>query len=63
MKKVYIEPSIAMDSMDSEQMVCASQDIVSSGATGDITYGGVDEEGTLDPASRRFDDVWEDSND
>ena len=46
-----------MDNMETEQMICNSQDITSN--TG-ITYGGVDEDGILDPASRRNRDVWED---
>ena len=59
MKKTYTGPFIEMDSMDCEQMVCASNDITSSGLSTDITYGGVDEEGTLDPASRRQ-SIWGD---
>jgi len=58
MKKTYIEPFIEMDCMDSEQTLCASNDITSSGIEG-ISYGGVDEEGTLDPASRRH-SIWGD---
>lgn len=60
MKKTYIKPSIEMDCMDTEQMVCASNDITSNGLDTDITYGGVDEEGTLNPASRRQ-SIWEDN--
>lgn len=60
MKKTYVEPSIEMDGMDNELMICASNDVTSSGLDKDITYGGVDEEGTLDPASRRSNGVWGD---
>ena len=38
-------------------MICGSKDVTSDKGIG---YGGVDEEGTLDPASRRRRDVWED---
>jgi hypothetical protein len=58
MKKTYLQPSMKMATMGTEMMICGSQDIMSS--DGDITYGGVDEEGTIDPASRRHRDVWED---
>ena len=39
-------------------IVCASEGVTSSDK--DIDYGGVDEDGELDPASRRRRDVWED---
>ena len=41
-------------------VVCGSRGVSSSGAADDINYGGVDTEGTKDPASRRNHDVWED---
>ena len=60
MKKTYIEPSIEMEDMEMEAIICSSQSITSKVVDDDITYGGVDEEGTLDPASRRHHDIWED---
>jgi len=42
--------------MKAAVMVCGSKDITSDKG---IDYGGVDEEGEKDPASRRH-DVWED---
>ena len=57
MKQTYLQPSTEMDIMVTEGMVCGS---VSSSEDFGIGYGGVDEEGTLDPASRRRRDVWED---
>jgi len=50
-----------MDSIETGLMICASGSVISSGTTDEIeiTYGGVDEEGTLEPASRRH-DLWED---
>ena len=44
-----MQPSVEMETYGTEEIICAS--VLSS--TGDITYGGVDEEGNLDPASRR----------
>ena len=38
-------------------IICGSQDITSDQG---ITYGGVDDDGTKDPASRRHRDMWED---
>ena len=43
-------------------MICGSQDVTSGGDVDDINYGGVDEDGELDPASRRRRDVWEDES-
>lgn len=57
MKKTYIEPSVEMDGMEAEIFICASQGVTS---TVGIGYGGVDEDGDLDPASRRQNGLWED---
>lgn len=54
MKKTYLQPSAEMDYMETESMICSSPGVASD--TG-IGYGGVDEEGVKDPASRRY-DVW-----
>lgn len=53
MKKVYLKPDIENLGADLTVMLCSS---VSSDKG--IDYGGVDEEGELDPASRRY-DVWD----
>ena len=58
-KNTYIEPSVEVEGMENEDFICASDSITSSGVEG-ITYGGVDEEGTMDPASRRSNTVWDD---
>ena len=50
MKKTYLTPSAKMETMETVMMLCGSQDITSN--DGDITYGGVDENGGKDPASR-----------
>jgi hypothetical protein len=55
MKKTYLQPSMAMDIMMTESMICNS--VTSENGIG---YGGVDENGTIDPASRRHRDMWED---
>lgn len=57
MKKTYLQPSTKMECMEAENMICSSQDVTSPAG---ITYGGVDEDGTLDPASRSTHDLWED---
>ena len=54
MKKIYLQPSMEMSSLGTESIICASQDITSDYGIG---YGGVDEDGGKDPASRRS-DVW-----
>lgn len=60
MKKTYIEPSVMVAYIGTAMMICGSE-VKSSGATDDIDYGGVDEDGELDPASRRRRrNVWED---
>lgn len=58
MKKTYHQPSVEVEWAEPEAMVCASDAITSN--TGDITYGGVDEDGEKAPASRRQLNVWAD---
>ena len=58
MKKAYIEPAIMVAYIGTEMIICGSDSVKSSGSTEEITYGGADEEGTKDPASRRHHDVW-----
>lgn len=59
MKKTYLQPYIEMDFTETETMICASQDITSGGDVSGITYGGVDEDGTVDPASRNHRGLWD----
>lgn len=56
MKKTYIKPSVEVDGMEAETFICASQGVTS---TMGIGYGGVDEDGDKDPASRRYSGVWD----
>lgn len=60
MKKTYIEPLVMAAEIELVTFVCGSQDITSGSDVNDITYGGVDEQGTKDPASRRQRNLWED---
>jgi hypothetical protein len=58
MKKTYLQPSVVVAQMETMMVVCGSQDITSDNG---IDYGGVDEDGSKDPASRRLQrDIWED---
>ena len=43
--------------MGTWNFICASEGVTSNNG---IDYGGVDEDGELDPASRRRRDVWDD---
>ena len=58
MKKTYLQPSTMMEDMEAEAFICGSESITSNNG---ITYGGVDENGTKDPASRRH-EVWDDES-
>lgn len=60
MKKTYIEPSVMVANIRTSMMICVSDGVTSGGDAKGIDYGGVDEEGVKDPASRRQYDVWED---
>ena len=59
MKKTYMQPQIEVAIMRAMSIICGSDDIKSSKG---IDYGGVDENGTKDPDSRRV-DYWEDEED
>ena len=57
MKKTYIEPSVEIGGMTPESLICASQASLITSEIG-IFYGGMDEDGGKDPASRLMFDVW-----
>lgn len=57
MKKVYIQPAVDTLLATTEMMICGSQEVKSNK---DIDYGGIDEEGEKDPASRRYKKQWDD---
>jgi hypothetical protein len=52
MKTVYQKPTIEVLNAQMGYIICGSRDIYSDK---DIIYGGVDEEGTMDPSAREFD--------
>ena len=56
MKRNYQQPSTEMVKTEILSMICASENVTTK--DGNIGYGGVDDEGKKDPATRRF-DVWE----
>ena len=56
MKKTYMKPVIDIDGMETETFICASQGVTSNYGIG---YGGVDEDGGKDPASRREYSMWD----
>lgn len=56
MKKTYLQPSTEMVIIGTTTMICGSQGVTSDKG---IDYGGVDEDGTKDPSSRRQQDIWE----
>lgn len=57
MRKTYLQPSAEVVKTMTVMMICGSEGVTSDKG---IDYGGVDEEGDYDPASRRRRDVWED---
>jgi len=56
MKKVYIIPGITFVSYQVEAVMQEASGVVAPGQG--IDYGGVDEEGTQDPAAKSF-SVWD----
>lgn len=60
MKKTYQKPSVLTAETELNAMICQSGGVNSGKG---ITYGGVDEEGTQKPGSRRRKDIWEDEED
>lgn len=57
MKKIYLQPLAKVAQMTTENIICSSQGVQSNNGIG---YGGVDSNGTIDPASRRRRDLWND---
>ena len=59
MKKTYLKPSTEMVITGTASMICGSRSITSNNE--EIIYGGIDENGVLDPASRlRNPNIWGD---
>lgn len=61
MKKNYIAPSMEIAEIELQQMVAVSSQRVYTEFG--INYGGIDEDGELDPASRRNNNLWDDEED
>jgi hypothetical protein len=57
-KKVYLTPAVSLLDTDAEELLVGSKDIYNEERN--IGYGGVDEEGTKDPAARGLQDIWDD---
>lgn len=60
MKKIYIQPTCMIVKIGVTSLICGSKDITSAEG---IDYGGVDEEGLVEPSSREFDLDWDEEAD
>ena len=60
MKKIYIQPTCLIVKMGVTSLICGSDDITSAEG---INYGGVDEEGLIEPSSRESDGDWDEGDD
>lgn len=58
MKKTYNAPYVQTVTVRTMSMIAASDSINSDYLDG-VSYGGVDEDGTIDPSSRRG-SIWDD---
>jgi hypothetical protein len=54
-KKKYVAPATSCDAVGEDGMLCASAVYSDNG----IGYGGVDEDGTIDPEARSHRGVWD----
>ena len=64
MKKTYMSPLCEEIKLNNRySLLSNSTSIKGMGDLDDVGYGGVDEGGTLDPASREFDELDEDFDD
>ena len=59
MKKTYMKPVVQTVSVHLTTMIADSNAVTTNLPTETpVSYGGVDEEGELDPAARRFNSIW-----
>ena len=58
MKKKYMTPTVEVVIITNNHHLLTTSDRINAGTKG-IGYGGVDIDGVLDPASREFDDWWD----
>lgn len=61
MKKTYNAPYVQTVTVRTMSMIAAS-DSINSDYLDDVSYGGVDEDGTMEPSSRRG-SIWDDDED
>ena len=60
MKKRYMTPEVLTVSVRTMTMIAASNpNAINSDYLDDVSYGGVDEDGTMEPSSRRG-SIWDD---
>ena len=62
MKRTYIVPTMEIANIGRCTVLAGSGVSGGEGLGEDIDYGGEDEDGTIDPASRKKHDVWEDED-
>ena len=55
MKKIYITPAMKAAAMEMENLMTDSGVVSTQG----IGYGGVDEDGTIEPAARGYNGLWD----
>jgi ribosomal protein L25 (general stress protein Ctc) len=60
MKKEYIAPTQITCKLLSEKGISTSERIKTSGSVDDIIYGGIDEEGTIEPSVKVLSNIWDD---
>ena len=63
MKKTYMSPLCEEIKLNNRCTLLNGSSIKGMGDLEDVDFGGVDETGTLDPASREFDEFDEDFDD
>lgn len=59
MKKYYMKPALKMLEFGTTEMIAGSQDIYTDMGGSNIGYGGVDEGGTIEPAAREYNGMWD----
>ncbi len=60
MKRKYIAPTQIACNLVCEKVISTSERIKSSGSVDDILYGGIDEEGTIEPSVKVLSNIWDD---
>lgn len=60
MKKIYFEPETFVEDIRQQAIICTSDISGADGGPGsDIDYGGIDDEGLIDPTSWNQDYLWD----